>query len=390
MVDNRRGYAGLVLLSLLLLFWTEHLFFLLACILEILLPVVLFLALRAELRFLSVDWTCPDSCTMGQPLELALSVTRSRGPFAGGLLRARVSCGNVMFRQTVTDVFEIKASGRTGCLAVGVPTKLCGKRRFRCESLELYDLFGLCCLKLPLLPERSVMVYPAEVSLELELQEPGESGWEYTQDTAGRRGDDPSELFDMRDYQAGDDVRSIHWKLSAKTSSLLVRSFCDTVRYDTLVLVDAAVKRDGGEPAAETAAACIALGSSVSRKLTRQGVLHGLAFTSDCGLSDELAADPKQLQQVLEPWMCMQLPEKNGLGIRYLKLCDWGLGCGKLLYITTENCPDDISFLPPEMEVTVVCVTGRGELADTMKTSYGWLVNLPVRWMERHTCRLSL
>lgn len=379
-----------MLLSLLLLFWTEHLFFLAALVFEIILPAVLFLGLRAELRFLSVAWTCPDSCVMGQPLELAVSVTRSRGSFAGGYIRVQASCHNVLFGRTVTDVFEIGASGRAGCLTAGIPTRLCGKLQFQCESLELYDLFGLCCLKLPLLPEQSVMVYPAELPLELELREPEENGREYAQDTTGRRGSDPSELFDMRAYQAGDDVRSIHWKLSAKTSSLLVRSFCDTVRYDTLVLVDAAVKRDGGELAAETAAACIAFGSSVSHHLIRQGMLHGLAFTSDSGITDELAADPKQLRQELESWMCMQLPEKNGLGIRYLKLCDWGMSCGKLLYITTETCPGDISSLPPEMEVTVVCVTSQGEQADTTKASYGWLMHLPVRWLKDHTCRLPL
>ena len=38
-----------------------------------------------------------------------------------------------------------------------------------------------------------------------------------------RGGDDPSEVFKIRDYQPGDKLRSIHWKLTAKTDEMMVR-----------------------------------------------------------------------------------------------------------------------------------------------------------------------
>ena len=36
-------------------------------------------------------------------------------------------------------------------------------------------------------------------------------------------GDDASEIFDIREFQAGDRIQNIHWKLSAKTDKLIVR-----------------------------------------------------------------------------------------------------------------------------------------------------------------------
>lgn len=36
-------------------------------------------------------------------------------------------------------------------------------------------------------------------------------------------GDDPSEIFGVREFRAGDKMQSIHWKLSAKSDDLLVR-----------------------------------------------------------------------------------------------------------------------------------------------------------------------
>jgi uncharacterized protein (DUF58 family) len=38
-----------------------------------------------------------------------------------------------------------------------------------------------------------------------------------------RPGEDKSEIFDVREFRAGDRIQSIHWKLSAKADELLVR-----------------------------------------------------------------------------------------------------------------------------------------------------------------------
>ncbi|MDO4459169.1 MAG: DUF58 domain-containing protein [Clostridia bacterium] len=38
-------------------------------------------------------------------------------------------------------------------------------------------------------------------------------------------GDDPSEVFDTREYRAGDSLRAIHWKQTARTGELVVKEF---------------------------------------------------------------------------------------------------------------------------------------------------------------------
>ena len=38
-----------------------------------------------------------------------------------------------------------------------------------------------------------------------------------------KKGDDPSEIFDIREYAEGDKIQRIHWKLSQKTGSLMVK-----------------------------------------------------------------------------------------------------------------------------------------------------------------------
>lgn len=38
-----------------------------------------------------------------------------------------------------------------------------------------------------------------------------------------KKGDDPSEIFDIRDFMDGDKIQRIHWKLSSKTGNLMVK-----------------------------------------------------------------------------------------------------------------------------------------------------------------------
>lgn len=38
-----------------------------------------------------------------------------------------------------------------------------------------------------------------------------------------KKGDDPSEIFDIRDFKDGDRFQQIHWKLSSKTGHYMVK-----------------------------------------------------------------------------------------------------------------------------------------------------------------------
>jgi hypothetical protein len=62
---------------------------------------------------------------------------------------------------------------------------------------------------------------------------------EYSQEKAGT---DVSETFDLRDYAAGDSLKSIHWKLTGKYGHLIVKEAGLPVRHSLLILVETAVR----------------------------------------------------------------------------------------------------------------------------------------------------
>ncbi len=79
-------------------------------------------------------------------------------------------------------------------------------------------------------------------------------------------------MFDIRNYVPGDDIRSIHWKLSGKTDELIVRQASDRTHYDLVILPDFGRKQGGRGITAGELTRCVALVIELSRRLVRRGV----------------------------------------------------------------------------------------------------------------------
>jgi len=56
-----------------------------------------------------------------------------------------------------------------------------------------------------------------------------------------KSGDDPSEVFAIREYREGDRQQRIHWKLSRKQDQLMIKEFSDPLNCSILLFVDLCV-----------------------------------------------------------------------------------------------------------------------------------------------------
>ena len=76
---------------------------------------------------------------------------------------------------------------------------------------------------------------------------PGDPG----SDIMARATEDLSAPSDIRNYQFGDPMKKIHWKLSLRKQDLLVRKFDEPVLQDVLMLMDCSRPPSWGHPEAE-------------------------------------------------------------------------------------------------------------------------------------------
>lgn len=104
--------------------------------------------------------------------------------------------------------------------------------------------------------------------------------------------EDPSRVAGVREYRAGDPVRHIDWRASARTSALLVRQFEPTVTLRVALFLDIPLPRvRDAEQQADQIEFNIAVGASILAELSRRRVAAGL-FSSGLVERRQLAFAP--------------------------------------------------------------------------------------------------
>lgn len=102
-----------------------------------------------------------------------------------------------------------------------------------------YDFLHLFSGKQTLRKGISVLVLPKLYPVAMEIQSAfryyGEDSGLYYED---EEGNDPSEILEIREYQAGDRLQKIHWKLSQRTDTLMVKEYSEPVGFAVVFLLD--------------------------------------------------------------------------------------------------------------------------------------------------------
>lgn len=114
-----------------------------------------------------------------------------------------------------------------------------GSYELHLKKVRLYDLTGLFYIQKKINSKGVIQVLPKMLEIGVQLTEATRHffGDADTYDT-DRPGYDCSELFQIRPFQNGDKIQSIHWKLSAKYDGLLVREYSMPKACPILFLLD--------------------------------------------------------------------------------------------------------------------------------------------------------
>lgn len=170
------------------------------------------------------------------PIAKALVVLQYENLFSGemGIKRIRFSVDS----DTVQTEEEVE-----------IEVKHCGNIKITVKRAKIYDYLGIFSRVLVRNKKvNNIVVLPPlkEVYLEDErfIAETDTDSGRYS---PYKPGNDPSEVFAVRDYKEGDRLSQIHWKLSGKNSSLMVKEYSLPLTKSTVVFVDFCVTGEGKE-----------------------------------------------------------------------------------------------------------------------------------------------
>lgn len=198
----------------------------------IIVPVVMFLFLLIIRRriHVSVDSKNPvaEKDSMDKPARAAVILSVENGnrilPITKGI--ARVHYENLFSGEKGS--FKIRFSvdaGRKRDRRIPVSMVNCGNVAITVERVRIYDYLSIFAWTVGKnFKTQNILVLPPQKEIYL-----GEDRWynETNEDSDRfslyKKGDDPSEIFNIREYMDGDKIQRIHWKLSSKTGSLMVK-----------------------------------------------------------------------------------------------------------------------------------------------------------------------
>ena len=122
------------------------------------------------------------------------------------------------------------------------------------------------------------LINPHIFSLETQIAYGENTNLDSDEYSMRRAGFDPSETFAIREYQPGDRIRQIHWKLTEKFDSLMVRDYGLPIQNTILLLLETGRMpgEDWIDPDCLDALAEALL--SVSRELISQQIVHSIGW----------------------------------------------------------------------------------------------------------------
>lgn len=178
--------------------------------LSLLLSLPAMLTVKASLR-------CPERVRQDMPVRTALKL-ESFFP-------------TTPVRCTIRLVNHLTGESYLGQPGERIPTDHCGMLTVSYPHMYVYDYLGLFSRRLKREETCTVYVEPKPV--------PTRHTPEFTGKGSGMLRPKPgggfSEVHDLRLYRPGDDLRQIHWKMSAKTGKLIYREPMEPVRKGYLL-----------------------------------------------------------------------------------------------------------------------------------------------------------
>ena len=357
-------------------------------ILVVLLPVIMGVLIRRDAKALHTELHVRPGGRDGKALPFAVTVRADRPLFVTRCLVAEIEIRNAMFAEAECLRFLLPVSGRETKYELPYTPQQCGRLTVGCRSLKVMDLLRLFSVPVESFPAVQTIIHPHRVQVQVEL----------TRETVGsprgeglmlnRKGSDASEMFDIREYVPGDDVRTIHWKLSGKAGELIVRQPSDPSHYNIAMLPDFGLQADGKPTTAAERSAAAAYGAAVGAALVRQGVGFCMVLPGPGGLELCEVNTPREFQRLVGRWLSSPVPEHTGDGLRYFVTEHLDSHFTRLLLLTAGRYTPDLTKLDGRIGVTVLHAADSAAMQHLAISPTSETVTLPTAADTTEVCRL--
>lgn len=354
----------------------------------LILALVLWTCLLRDREKIRVEAGIQAGSREGRTVPLVLNIHRKSMLWAAGSALVDLELYHTMYGVSERRTLELPLTGKSFCYDLPVNTGYCGELCVRCKGVVICDLLNLFQVEAEGFREARAMIYPRRINLNAELSRDAIGSPRNDGLLQNRKGNDPSEIFDLRDYQPGDDVRSIHWKLSGKLENLVVKEASDPSHYQVVLMPDLGREEVNEESVPGRLNAAIALCAAVGEQLIRQGASFYMAIPARYGLHMTEVRSSREFQEALSQWMSMKLPEKSGLGLQYFTMEHMEQYFSKILIVSSGRYLQELNSLDGRISITVISAVDGTEFTHMKLNSSCDVIEIPAEQNREEVYRV--
>ncbi|MCM1194711.1 MAG: DUF58 domain-containing protein, partial [Firmicutes bacterium] len=334
MLFRRIFYAITLLASIAAFILTDSgvaLFFLICLILFPLTSFVALLFARNRVRF---DYETRDSCIRGGSLQITMRVGL-RPRVLAGCVKVIAEIENTTFHKTTCRSFvfnDLSYAPHT----YDFKSADSGRINVRFKKLQLIDLLGICSLSVKRADFAESIVSPVlyddiqtHIGIKTRASLSGEN-------SLPQKGNDHSEIFDIRDYVPGDALNSVHWKLSSKFDSLVSKEYGSTDDHHTLILVDMSRNKENNVASDEQLNAVLDIAVSISDALKMEKYAHSVGWFNDGSFYSSEVSDSDSFVSMVYALMSIKVEEGNTETLFYFSREEACASFTKIIFVTSS------------------------------------------------------
>ncbi|MHB8127475.1 MAG: DUF58 domain-containing protein [Mobilitalea sp.] len=193
-------------------------------------------------------------------------------------LKIYINYKNAYSPQKYKKEFSVSIDGRTKTSVIcNMFSEYAGNFEISLKGIRIYDYLKLFSLKKKLRGELKVAILPYFYELpENDISSRNARMVESDYYSSVKSGDDPSEVFTIREYREGDRLQRIHWKLSRKQDQLMIKEFSDPLNCSVLLFINLSIPK--GENVLSYMDAILECALSISFSFLAKGQMHYLSW----------------------------------------------------------------------------------------------------------------
>lgn len=222
---------------LLFLIFRGYTFLLIWMFLTALVPCSFFMAWRLSSNVKVSIYTEKETASPGDPVEVTVSI-HNRSYFCALKSTLYLHIGNSFYDTSDEHrlILAISPHG-TNRFPMTVTMTDLGRIVFTCKEYRICDLLGILSIGLDCAVESSLFILPQSGNTMQTSIPKAHSGVAELSESS-RKGNDHSEINDIRTYRTGDRPKDIHWKLSARNRELMVKERVSLSGSEHVLLLD--------------------------------------------------------------------------------------------------------------------------------------------------------